>query len=50
MYTHRSLALCVLEDVNAVKRVRVHGGHDPSGILKKVNGVSLRFLKSITQR
>ena len=41
MYTHSSFALRILEDVNAVKWVRVHGGHDPAGVLNKIIGVSL---------
>ena len=35
VYTHSLLALRIFKNINAVKWVRVHGGHDPAGILNK---------------
>ena len=34
--THSFLALRIFKNIDAVKWVRVHGGHDPAGILKKI--------------
>ena len=39
--THSLLALRIFKNINAVKWVRVHGGHDPAGILNKNVRVSL---------
>ena len=41
MYTHGSLAFCVLENVDTIKRVRMHRRHNPAGILNKDLGVSV---------
>ena len=41
MYTHSSLALRVLEYVDAVKWISMHGRHDPAGILNNSIGVSV---------
>ena len=37
MYTHSSLALCVLKDIDAIKRIRMHRRHDPARILNRVS-------------
>lgn len=41
MYTHGSLAFCVLKNVDTIKRVRMHRRHNPAGILNKDLGVSI---------
>ena len=41
VYTHSSLALRVLEYVDAVKWISMHGRHDPAGILNNHIRVSL---------
>lgn len=43
MYTHGSLASCVLKNVDAVKRIRMHGRHNPARILIKDFMVSIGF-------
>ena len=40
MYTHSLLALRIFKYIDAIKWVRVHGGHDPAGILNKNDRVS----------
>ena len=55
MYTHSSLAFRILKNIDTVKRIRVHGRHDPAGILTRIlesalpdpmNGLIFGLLKS----
>ena len=48
MYTHSLLALRIFKNINAVKWVRVHWGHDPAGILKKTLESALPFRQLMT--
>lgn len=41
MYTHSSLAPRILEYVDAVKWISMHGRHDPAGILNNNIGISV---------